>query len=401
MPVIDADNILISLDRGLTEGKVIRNCAILCRGGKIYAIGGASAFDQAHRHWHLDLPDCYAMPGFIDCHSNGLGPYSLLGDEDPGAALKGMATEFARHGITSFLPTVTASSRSQLPQRLARLAAALGELKEGANALGIHLVGPFINPVKRGAVPVEGVRPYNRSELEEIITACAGRLKLMTLAPETPGAEELIRLLISHGITPSLGHSTAEAREVLRSIDAGARRCTHLFNCMTPLHQRQIGLASTALVDERVVCELIFDGSHIHPQMLDLACRSKSHKAIIAIGAGTRGTDLPPGTHRFLDGAVIVDGQHVRLEDGTIAGSVTTLERHWPNMLLHTHLPEIHAVACFTSTPARSLGLRDRGTLYPGMRGDIVIMNAQHEVEVTLVGGRITYIKNPEKLKKP
>ena len=234
----------------------------------------------------------------------------------------------------------------------------------------------------------------------EIIGAAQGTLRVITVAPEVDGTEEIIEICGEHNIQVSLGHSSADNKQVNNAINAGANKVTHLYNCMKPLHQREMGLSSTALVHEGLICELIFDGFHIHPQMLDLACRAKGGKGIAAVSSANQGTGLPDGKHT-LDGIdYIIEHQHLHLLDGTIAGSMLMLEQAWQNVLNYTHMKETEAVSCFTSTPSLSLGLKDRGMLSPGLKADIVIFNKEHELQATLINGDIAYIKDKNKLRE-
>lgn len=394
---MSVDNLLLHVNYGLTSGKVIHNCAILCRKGKIFSIGGASAFVDSHHDFRVDLTDCYAVPGFVDPHIFGFKGFSTV-DDKPAESVLEMAKLLPTHGVTSFMPSLRAAP---VKQQL-RILSELKNIKEesGSQILGVHMVGPYISTAKRGSNPTEGIRPFDEGELKEIIQAAGDTLKIMTFAPEIKDATRLVEILCENGIVPSMGHSIATANHVYDVIEAGARRCTHLYNGMNPLHQRQIGLASTALVDDRIKVELIFDGFHIHPQMIDLACRAKSKNQVIAVSAATIGTGLTDGDYEFNDTKITIEDQHCRLEDGTISGSMITQEMAWKNLLEFTHYKPHDAISCFTSNPAEDLSLDDRGLLQPGKNADIVVLNEKHEVVLTLVKGEIAYIKNPEIIKK-
>ena len=393
---MEVDNLLIHVNYGLTSGKTIHNCAILCRDGKIFSVGGASAFKDSHHKFRIDLPDCYAVPGFIDPHIYGFKGHSIMAT-DPIEAVQEIALLLPRHGVTTFMPTLRATTPAKELEILNKLKS-LDNIK-GARTAGVHMVGPFISSAKRGANPLEGIRPFDEGELKEIIQTAGKSLKIMTFAPEIQGATRLVEILRENDIIPSMGHSVATAEHVLKAIDAGAQRCTHLYNCMNPLHQRQIGLASTALIDDRITVELIFDGYHIHPQMIDLACRAKSKDQLIAVSAGTIGTGLSDGIYDFGEKKISIENQHYLLDDGTIAGSMITQEQAWKNVIDFTHFKPHNAISCFTANPAQNMKLNDRGYLQPGMNADIVVLNKDHEVEFTLVDGKIAYIKNPEIIK--
>ena len=397
--MIKTENLLINVDYGLTAGKVIHNCSILCRKKKIYAIGGTSSFREAKYSHALDMTDCYAVPGFIDTHIYGFRKTSLLDSTDIDA-VELMAKELPAHGTTTFIPTIPATSPELLYKALERISGNLKNCAAGADAPGIHLVGPFINKDRRGLVSKEGVRSFTEAELKKIIDAANNKLMMMTFAPETENAPLLIKQLIENDVIPSMGYSDSEHEDIIKAIDAGASHVSHLYNCMNPLHQRQIGLVSTALVNENLVCELIFDGYHIHPQMLDLACRAKGPSRISAVSVSNQGTGLPDGQYCLDGNEFNIENQHLSLPDGTIAGSMLTFEQAWQNTLRFTHMKETDAIACFTATPAASLKLNDRGHLSPGLRADIAIFNKQHELQATLIEGNIAYIKDEQLLRK-
>ncbi len=394
---MSVDNLLLHVNYGLTAGKIIHNCAILCRGGKIFSIGGASAFVDSHYKFKVDLTDCYAVPGFIDPHIFGFKGFSTSSN-DPVNSIIEMAKILPNHGVTSFMPTLRAAPLENQLKVLDKLKGI--NHVSGSQVIGMHMISPYISVAKRGTNPENGIRHFDEGELKEILQTAGKSLKIMTFAPEVKGATRLVEILCEHGVKPSMGHSVATAAQVYEAIDAGARRCTHLYNGMNPLHQRQIGLASTALVDDRIVVELIFDGFHIHPQMIDLACRVKSKNQIIAVSAATIGTGLRDGEYDFDNTRIKIQDQHCYLADGTIAGSMITQEMAWKNVLEFTHKKIQSVISYFTANPANDLNLNDRGLLQPGKNADIVVLNSQHEVMLTLVKGEIAYIKNPEIIKK-
>ena len=214
----------------------------------------------------------------------------------------------------------------------------------------------------------------------------------MTFAPELDGAEKLVELLVERGVAPSMGHSNADGGQTLRAIDAGACRCTHLFNGMAPLHQRQIGLAATALTDNRVTVELIIDGRHVDPRMVDLACRCKPPHMINGISDGTMAAGMPNGIYRIGPAEIRVEDGYSRNADGMLAGTTTMLDAGWHSLMSSGHLQETQAARAVTLNPAASFGFEDRGVLLPGRRADLAIFECgTNRVLATVRRGEIIH----------
>lgn len=388
-------SLLINIKQGLTPGKIIHRCSILCRNGKIAAIGGHSAFNDVQADLKVDLPEAYAMPGMIDPHLYGYMGYSFK-DTQIVNNLDKISEYLVKHGVTTFVPTLPAMPKEEQFEVIKSLVAAIEKGTSGARVHGFNMIGPFISKNKRGANPLDGVRQVDLAELDEIIKLSKGHLKIMTYAPELAQSGQLVQKLLENNILPSMGHSIANAEQVNQSIESGARRCTHLFNGMAPIHQRKTGLASTVLVDNRITTELIFDGFHIDPQMIDLACRAKGYKKIIAVSAATQGAGLPDGTYNFQGQEVEIKDQRCHLDEETIAGSMLTQEQSWKNILQYTNLKDTEAIRCFTSNPAKNLQIKDRGYLHPGQNADLVVMSPEHEVLLTVRQGEIVFAKKQD-----
>ncbi len=393
MPVIPADSnaLLIQVERCLTPFEEIRDAAILCRGGLIYAVGGASAFEGITDIPRLPLPGCCAIPGMVDTHIHGSGNVSLMNlngiDE-----LQSMSAVLAEHGVTTFLPTLITAPEAVLLPKIRLLAEACSRTDyPGAVPAGLHLEGPYLSYEARGTQP-QCVRDVDLGEVERILEAGAGKIRIMTFAPERAGALDLVRRLKEAGVVPSMGHTTADASVVLAAVDAGATRCTHLFNGMPAIHHRNVSLAAVALTDDRLTVELTADGVHVHPRMIDLAFRAKSAAQVVAISDAVQGTGIKEGNYRLGDERIRIEhGASRRLSDGRLAGSCISLDTALRNLHRFSALDSMEAVACCTINAAKSIGLRDRGAIEPGKRADIVVLDAEGTVTFTMIGGRIAY----------
>jgi N-acetylglucosamine-6-phosphate deacetylase len=260
-------------------------------------------------------------------------------------------------------------------------------------ALGLHLEGPFLAPERPGAHPPEDLRvpviPRGGGEIEAWIDP--RWVRLVTLAPELPGALELIAALVERGIRVGLGHSNATYVEAELGIEAGARWTTHLFSAMRELHHREPGIAGAALADSRVRVALIPDGIHVHPALLSLVARLKGPEGVTLISDGMAASGMPPGRYNISSQDVIVDKTSARLADGRLAGSVILLDDAVRGMVKLAGRTRDEALRMATQTPAQALGLDDRGRLAPGCRADLAAFAPDLQVEWTAMAGEVVY----------
>lgn len=384
---------LFLTDYCLTPHVHIPNAGILCEEKKIIAVGGASAFSLDEPGLHvIDLTDAYATPGFIDSHIHGGGSYDTAKALEPDADINILCRHLATHGITTFLPTLMSYPRDKMIALTAKLAELVEDSYEGADPCAINLEGPFINVRKCGSQNPEAICSIDMGYARELIAAGNGRIKLLTFAPELKDADKLIELLLENGVIPSMGHSIANPEEVLRAIDAGARRCTHLYNGLPPLHHRISSITDVVLTHNDIAVELIVDGAHIDPRMVDITARVKPNDKIIGISNAIE-FENTDGSRYFKkeDGLVYT-------RSGVIAGTTMTLETGWAHLKNYSNMPGNLAAACFTSNPAQDLGLITRGEIRPGKRADITFFDLEtNNVCMTVSNGSIVY-KAPGKL---
>jgi len=369
---------LFLTDYGLTPSERIQDCGILCEGSQIIGIGGASGFSVFEERLEIcDMKGCYALPGFIDSHIHGIGPYDVtFSDEN---TLQNMSRQLVRHGITTFIPTILSRPRDEM---LAAIAAQLEMIEKGvtgADPFGMHIEGPFISMEKRGSQDPAGIiEKIDLGLAREMFQTGGGRIKICTFSPEYDLAEKLVELMLEYNVIPSMGHSLADEEQTIRCIDAGAHRCTYVFNGMPQLHHRESSLTSVAITDDRVAVEMICDGKHIHPRFVMLTARCKPIDKIIGISNGVSSRDEAKDI--------------VKNSDGVIQGATVTLENSWQHLMTYANMNRRHAAACFTSNPAKDLGLVTRGELQPGRRADIVFLDSRtDQVRMTVVRGEIVY----------
>jgi len=373
---------------------------LVVRGGRVLADGLAAPADVAVRDGRiaeiappgvagqddLDASGAVVVPGFVDLQVNGAGGIDLTAEPE---RLWEVAALLPRWGVTAWLPTIVTSPEPVRERALATLRQGPPDDTPVATPLGLHLEGPFLNPERKGAHVAAHLRLPD-PELVGRWSQDTG-VALVTLAPELPGALDLIRRLADRGVVVSLGHSSATADEATAGVDAGARWATHLFNTMPPLHHRDPGLAGVALTDERLHVGLIADGLHVHPRMVRLAARALGERLTLVTDA-VAALGMPPGPIRLGDLEALADDDGVRLPDGTLAGSnlamVTAVANLWA--FAAVDLPAaVHAAA---TAPARLLGqVGERGVVAPGAVADLVVLDDLGRVAATVVGGRVAY----------
>lgn len=365
------------------EAAAPRPGSLLVAGERIEAVLGPQEAPPADAR-PVELGGAGVAPGFLDLHYHGGLVFAR--DEDFESALRADCVRLVRTGTTAFLATTVAWPSQRLADRVGRLAGLLPELQRaGARPLGLHLEGPWIEPRAAGAQPGAAIRPIEMEEVRQVLSRGAGSVRMVTLAPELAGAEELCRALARSDVVPALGHSQADAASVERAVGEGARHVTHLFNAMAPLHHRSPGLVGAALADDRLSCDLIADGAHVAPSVVKLAWRAKGEGLSLisdALAPDAAGTG-------FGSGQLCDDGVALRLPDGTLAGSCLGLDRALRNLRAWTGAPLLEAVAACTLRPARLLGVEARhGTLRPGARADLVLLGDDGTLRATWIGGR-------------
>ena len=383
---------LFKVDYLLTPDRRIENGGVLCENEQILAVGGQSAFSPEEGLEIVQLKNAYLVPGFVDTHIHGAGGFDCSSVKSSPCPIESMSNILAQRGITSFLPTVVAAEHDVMLENLSLLALECRKELPGADTIGINVEGPFINKEKRGAQQESAIRAIDLGFARELIAAGDGMIKVMTFAPELEHAAELVELLLDKGVKPSMGHSVANEEQTLRAIDAGACHCTHLFNGMLPLHQREMSLAAIALTDSRVSVELIIDGRHIHSRMVDLACRCKAADQLIGVSDCTMAAGMPDGEYRIGPSEIRVIDGYSQSKDGTLAGTTTMLESGWHSLMSCGHLSDIQAAPAVTANPAKAYGLNDRGILLPNRRADLAVFEQKtNRPLLTVCRGQIVY----------
>ncbi|MBI4455206.1 MAG: N-acetylglucosamine-6-phosphate deacetylase [Acidobacteria bacterium] len=332
-------------------------------------------------------------PGFIDLQVNGAGGVDASQVAELG--LDTVSTTLARFGVTGFLPTVITAPQRELVQSLNALGRALEKPLDGAAALGIHLEGPFINPVKRGAHPVNGVKIPKVEYFQKLQDAANGRIVYLTLAPELPGSLDLIKY--ARGVLPivSMGHSDATYEQALEAMRAGCDFATHVFNAMRDFHHREPGLVGIILTETRMRASVIADGTHVHPAVVEMLLKVKEPTRAVLATDCISAAGMPDGEHRFGTLTVFVKNGVCHDQEGRLAGSTLTMDLAVRNCLSWTHLARTAIFRMASYNAAEALGVADRkGTVTKGADADLVLLNETMKVEKTIVAGQIVYSRN-------
>ena len=340
----------------------------------------------------IDLPGHTIVPGFVDVHVHGVEGIDVLDGAD---AVAKVAARLPKYGVTAFCPTSIACRPERLQMLLEAVARGAGAEQPSARVLGAHLESNFLNPEWNGAQPKTCLRlpfetgpDFGGDDILRVIDSHRSAVGIVTIAPELPRGIELVRRLAAAGHRVSLGHTGATYDEARAAIDAGARHATHLFNRMSSITSRSPGVVGAVLESNAVTAEIICDGHHVHPSLVSTAIRVKSPSRTIAITDGTAASGLPKGSRARLGDQTIIAGDRTALlEDGTLAGSILTMDGAFRMLRqLGWTLPEV-ARMCST-TPAEALGLANSGSIAPGHIADLVIFDADFRVRQTYISGR-------------
>jgi N-acetylglucosamine-6-phosphate deacetylase len=388
---------MIALENGVvysTEGP-IQDGVVVLDGPTIRAVGARQAVDILPGTQRVDARGGHIAPGFVDMHTHGALGYDFM-NATP-RELEAITKFLPEHGVTAFAPAVITAPLEDMLGALELAQAILsGPRLPGAEILGIHVEGPYINQAERGAHRSDAIRNPTREEYAALLEY-SDVIAWVTLAPELPGALELIRALTSKGILVSAGHSVALEHEIERAIQAGLRHVTHLYGNMGSFRRFQLtrvaGMTEAALVDDRLTTEIIGDGYHISPALMKLAYKAKGPARLAVVSDASPLVGMPPGRYNLWGIDVILEEEISYLPDrSAFAGSITTLDRCLRNVVRLMDVPLECALQMVAATPASILGVADRkGSLTPGKDADIVVLNSDLHVTHTFTLGQLIY----------
>jgi N-acetylglucosamine-6-phosphate deacetylase len=329
-----------------------------------------------------------ALPGFIDLHAHGAVGVDVM-DADP-EGLRRMARFYARHGVTAWLPTTMTAAGADIERALDAVGAVAGPVEGGATVLGAYLEGPYLSPYRCGAQDRAWVREADRAEAGRLLDPAV--VRMVAVAPEVEGNRWLVGEAVERGAAVSAGHTDATYEQALRAVDDGVTHVTHVFNAMRPLGHREPGLLGAALTVPELRCELVADNVHVHPAAMRLLLEAKGAGGVVLVSDAVRATGQPDGAYAVGDRPAIQMDGAIRLADGTLAGSVLTLERALRNLQSATGRPLAELWPVASRNAAEAIGVDGaKGSLEPGKDADLVLLDPALEVVVTVAEGAIVH----------
>jgi N-acetylglucosamine-6-phosphate deacetylase len=370
----------------VSGGETVRDAWVLVEDGVIAGVGSRAGGELPGDAERRDFPEGVLAPAFVDVHAHGAAGHDVM--EGTPEALSRVGRFLGSRGVGAYLPTTMTAGVEATLRALEGIAGFMERSgEEGAAVpIGIHMEGPFLSHARRGVHPAELLQTPSVALFERFWEAARGRVRLMTVAPETPGALELIAYATAKGVRVSLGHSDATAAEARAGIEAGARSATHTFNAMRPLDHREPGILGTVLDAGELYAELICDGVHVDPAVVRLFWKAKGGARAVLVTDGISATGMPEGRYRLAGLEVEVkDGRCMR--EGVLAGSVLTMDRAVRNFAEFTGAGWGAAVRAGSGNPAEMIGEGDRwGRVEVGRRAAMVVLGGSGEVVGTVLG---------------
>jgi N-acetylglucosamine-6-phosphate deacetylase len=363
---------------------------VVTSGQKIVEVGPEKRFSSKDFDLVLDASGLTVTPGFIDIHIHGGGGGDTT-DASPDAIEK-ICRAHARFGTTALLPTIYAGDFETLCRRLRAVADHIKSPSKGAQNLGSHLEGPYVNPKRKGALRAKHFRKPSTSELYKLVHCSDSSIRMMTMAPELEGGIDFIKACNRIGIKVSVGHSDASFDEMCQAINAGLSHATHIFNALRRVHHRDPGVMGTIFINPEVSVDVIADYYHVHPAVLTFLFMVKHYSRIALVTDALRITGLK-GKSFVADGQRVKVVENVaKLPDGTIAGSVLTMNKAVKNTASLGMVPVSEALKMASLIPARVLGIDHyKGSILPDFDADITILDEDFKVHLTMVKGNIVY----------
>ena len=367
----------------LTGFSVMQNCAVYIKNDKIADVYSEQRFQQkkfSPKVKIINVNGAYIAPGFIDTHIHGIGGFSA-DDADSKSILK-MSDILASYGVTSFIPTIGATPEKQLMPKIKAVLKAMGREK-GAHILGIHLEGPFLSPERIGGQEQEGISPVDLAYMERIYKTAKGKIINMTVAPELKGMRDLALYCIEKGIILQAGHTNATYDQMIEGMQANIMHVTHMFNAMRPLHHREPGTVGAALTHPEISCEIIGDGVHVNPNLIQLLMKSKPLSQLVLMTDSLKyaKAEIPADADFYFDQCF------KRKADNVIIGSGITMLDGFKNLVSYGIPPE-KAIRMASVNTAKIMQQPHKGLISPGYDADLVVFNQDFDIIHTIIDGQ-------------
>jgi N-acetylglucosamine-6-phosphate deacetylase len=378
---------LIKNARIFDGSKIIDNYNVLISGTKIEKLIQGNNIIAPDDTEVFNADGRLISPGFIDIHIHGTNRYDVMdGTEE---AIENISLTIAKHGTTSFLPTTLTMPIESLRRSISAIKNCIGKRK-GANILGIHLEGPFINEKRKGAQNEKYIMAPNIENYESIVGEDQQLVKRITLAPEIDDGIETIKYIKDRDVCVSIGHTCASIEEFNKSVCAGASLCTHLFNGMDPLHHRDPGVVGGALLCDKVYVEFIPDLIHVNKDILKLIIRCKGEDKCILITDSMSASCLGDGLYTLGEKEVVVSNGIAKLNNGSLAGSIIMMDTAVKNMVNGVGIDIEKVLKMATINPAKVIGVDNhKGRIKEGFDADLIILNKNLDIEMTMIMGEV------------
>lgn len=384
--------ILINNSRIITPYEIKDGYSLSIYGSKIADITKSGTIDESQFDQIIDLKGRYLSPGFIDIHNHGNYGHDAM--EATYQAIESIAEFHINNGVTGFLPTTMTNPAEEIVKAIKNTADYMNNqsISNKAKVLGLYIEGPYFSQERKGAQPSEYIKPINLKELEMFINQADSSVKVAAIAPELANADEAISFLKDKGITISAGHTNATYEEALLGIERGITHATHLYNGMRSFNHREPGALGAVLTDERVACEMICDGIHVHPAAMKMAVKLKGKDRIILISDAMMAAGLSDGKYQLGGQDVFVKDGAARLASGALAGSTLTLNRAVYNMVHLVGVPLNEAVQMASLNPAKAIKAdKYKGSVEIGKDADIIAFDDNLDISLAVVEGNICF----------
>jgi N-acetylglucosamine-6-phosphate deacetylase len=368
----------------ILPNKILSNVHVEIEKGKIVKID-ADPISAYKEYQQIDCKGQRLIPGMIDVHIHGANGFDMMDGREE--SIQEVSRTCASTGCTSFLATSVSSTIEDLLAMIHSVKRVVGH-EVGAKIAGIHLEGPYLNPIRKGMQNEKYLRHPDIEEMKMIFKEADSLIQMVTIAPELPGGMELISFLKEQGVIISIAHSDATYEEAKKAFKAGASHVTHCFNGMRPIHHRDPGIVVAAFEEEHVSLQAIVDHIHLHPAIIRLMHRSKGPEGMVLITDALQAMGMGDGDYLFGGHHVTVTDGVARLHDGTLASSTVTMNEAL-RYTVETGISLTDAVQMASTTPARILGLKQKGAISVGMDADLVLLDDDFQVQWTMIDGHI------------
>ncbi|SDQ15822.1 N-acetylglucosamine-6-phosphate deacetylase [Virgibacillus salinus] len=369
----------------ITDGRMIKDCFVEITNGEITCVGN----EKAANNGAVYEVNGFICPGLTDIHIHGVNGFDFMDNQE---AFAEISKCLPCYGVTSFLATSRTGTVTDVKKFLEGAKSYQDNPAVGANCLGVHLEGPWISPKYSGAQSKSYIRQLTWNDVDNVLDPFLDTISIITLAPEEMEDYVILNHLHTNGIYVSAGHTNATIEEIGLAIESGLTQITHTFNAMSPVHHRTPGTAAASLYYDNLTCEIITDGIHIHPRMIELLYKVKGSERMVLISDCTGYNELANGEYFFREKNLIKTGNKVTLNNGQLAGSAITLDKGIKYVVDQCNIPLEKAIYMATQAPLNAIDQgENRGRIAAGYKADIMILGNNLTVEKTIVNGETVY----------